>query len=83
MSETTWPIGARVLYDGDDPTDDHHIGTVVEPTAEDVAKGDKEQCGFDLDDNPYVCVEWHSNDPADNGTYRDWAPVEDLVAASS
>jgi len=43
MSRTTWPVGARVLYDEDDPTDEDHIGTVVEPTAEDIARGDEEQ----------------------------------------
>lgn len=78
MSTDLFPTGAPVL-EAEDPNapEDCH-GIVVEPTADELAEGEGELCGFETGE--YRLVEWRWEDEPGEVSGREWYHIDDLRA---
>lgn len=64
-----------------DEVDEYHVGTVVEPDEQDIARAREEICDYeepDHDPTGWTVVDWGDEDGPD----RQWVPSEDVIRIS-
>jgi hypothetical protein len=71
-------IGTRVYELADDPEDPYQLGTVVEPTADELAVLHSDYCGSDDYPPYYILVAWSWPDTPNEVFDRCWEALDDL-----